>query len=283
MRDLSVFGKYVWNGEARTVSLTTLTDADKAANALEAIIQKGTILDLNNFISEWSNKRDTKDLINRAKSRIEELKSDSRVSAPILNNPNEATTSMIKGFLRNYPGHKDEQKIQKLSSGEFMELITAGTIAVSISGSSIDFTSAKITNKTNREIIVTIPLGIYFSSRSNSVQSMVVRTTKTVALSANGSITTSIATACMNIHKDIPTSKNDFSASELESNSKLFRVVKLLEKKNASYAVTQAAIWIVTDNPSNYELLNTLVYSGGGNLITSDDLAKAKEIVKEAG
>ena len=49
------------------------------------------------------------------------------------------------------------------------------------------------------------------------------------------------------------------------------------------YAVVQAAVWIVTDNPGDYTLLNTLVYSGGNSAINSDDLAIAKEIIREAG
>lgn len=281
-RDLSVFGNYIWNGETRTVSLTTLTEADKAKNALEAIIEKGNIRELNTFISQWSNKSDTENFINHAKVRIEELKSDSRVSASILNNPNEATASMIEEFLRNYPGHKDEQQIRALSIGELMELTKAGTIAVSITGNSIDFTSVKLTNKAKRDITVTISLGIYFSPQSNSVQSMVVRTPKTVTLSAKDSLTVSVATACMNIYRDIPTSANSFSVSTLDVESKLYRVVKLLDKKAVSYAVAQTAIWIVTDNPGDYELLNTLVYSDGEKLVSSGDLATAKEIVREA-
>ena len=112
---------------------------------------------------------------------------------------------------------------------------------------------------------------------------MVVRKPKTVTLSANETISVSISTACMNIHMDIPTSKNSFTIYALEENSKLARVMELLEESNASYAVTQAAVWIVTDNPSEYDLLNTLVYSNGAKAITADDLAKAKEIVRAAG
>ena len=282
LRDLSVYGSYVWEGKARTVSLTTLTETDKAATALEAIIDRGTIRELNNFISEWGNKSDTRDLTTRAATRIEELKSDSRVSNAILNRPNEATTSMIEEFLREYPGHKDEQKIRALDSGELMDLIKTGTVVVAVSGNSISFTSVKLTNKASRSITVTIPVGTYFSSQSSSVQNMAVRASKTVTISVNSSTTVDIATACMNINRDIPTSKNTFTASALEVNSKLLRVVKLLEQKNASYAVAQAAIWIVTDNPDDYTLLNTLVDSYGRSVISSSDLSKAKEIVREA-
>jgi hypothetical protein len=86
----------------------------------------------------------------------------------------------------------------------------------------------------------------------------------------------------MNIYRDIPTSSNGFSVSALENSSLLKRVMVLLDEKNASYAVTQAAVWIVTDNPSEYDLLNQLVDSYGNKVISASDLAKAREIVKEA-
>ena len=111
---------------------------------------------------------------------------------------------------------------------------------------------------------------------------MVVRGSKTVTLSSKNTVTVNIATACMNIDRDIPTSKSDFSVAALEVDSKLYRVMNLLEKEKATYAVAQAAVWIVTDNPSDYALLNTLT-SNGRNVISSSDLAKAKEIVRKAG
>ncbi|MCL2814970.1 MAG: thioester domain-containing protein, partial [Oscillospiraceae bacterium] len=183
----------------------------------------------------------------------------------------------------NEPPKPDPPKPEPLKEGDISALINAGVIAVSVTGNSIDFTSVKLTNKTNREITATIPLGTYFNSNSSSVQNMVVRKPITVTIAANESKSISVATACMNIAKDIPGSNNGFGVSALDTDSKLMRVMKLLEENNASYAVTQAAVWIVTDNPSDYDLLNTLVYSGGGRAISEDDLKKAREIVRLAG
>ncbi|MCL2059299.1 MAG: thioester domain-containing protein, partial [Oscillospiraceae bacterium] len=146
-----------------------------------------------------------------------------------------------------------------------------------------DFTSVTLTSKANRSLTVTIPIGTYFSPGSSSVQNMVVREPTTVTLGANSSTNVSVKTACMNIRRSIPNSNNTFSAQSLDGNAKLKRVVALCNEKKASYAVTQAAVWIVTDNPGDNSLLNTLVYSDGRRAISSDDLAKAKEIVREAG
>jgi predicted transcriptional regulator len=172
--------------------------------------------------------------------------------------------------------------VRALCEGDIFALVQSGAISVDVTGDSIKFTNVRLTNKTSRNINVTVPIGAYFAASSGSVQNMVVRIPETVTIQANSSASASIATACMNIHRSIPNSNNGFSVSILE-NSKLARVMALLKQNNASYAITQAAVWIVTDNPSEYDLLNTLVYQNGGRAISSDDLAKAQEIVRAAG
>ena len=50
--------------------------------------------------------------------------------------------------------------------------------------------------------------------------------------------------------------------------------------------MTQAAVWICTDNPSDYDLLNTLTRGGfggfgGTRVINEEALEEAKRIVRE--
>ena len=165
--------------------------------------------------------------------------------------------------------------------GFLMPLIASGSVSAKITGNSIDYTTVELTNTASQEITVTIPIGTYFNSNSGSVQNMAVREPKTATLKPGENTTLSIKTACMNISRDIPDTGSGFSAMTI-SNSKLERVLSLCYERDASYAVTQAAVWIVTDQPSDYTLLNTLTYNGG-SAISSDDLATAKEIVGAAG
>ncbi|MCL2058652.1 MAG: hypothetical protein FWH01_06285 [Oscillospiraceae bacterium] len=244
---------------------------------------EGTIPALDEYMEAWSQHEYADEYIALALALTESMKSDGSLSAPLLGNPKGVTNEDIDAFLRDFPGHIDELKVRALNEGDFIELMTSGVISLSIKGNSIENTNVTLTSKSNRDLTVTIPIGAYFDPGNTSVQNMVVREPKTLKLSAGGSTTTSIKTACMNIRRSIPNSSNTFSAQALDGDSKLKRVVALCDEKKATYAVTQAAVWIVTDNPSDNSLLSTLVYSGGGRAITSDDLAKAKEIVREAG
>ncbi|MCL2059296.1 MAG: hypothetical protein FWH01_09625 [Oscillospiraceae bacterium] len=238
---------------------------------------------MNGFIDTWSESEHAAEYVALARDIAESIKTDSSLSAPILQNLNDATNEAIDAFLQDFPGHMDEQKVRLLKEGDFIELMSTGIISISVKGNSIENTSVTLDSRSKRDLTVTIPIGTYFEPGNTGVQNMVVREAKTVKLNAEGSTTFSVKTACMNIRRAIPNSTNTFTAQVLDGDSKLRRVVALCEEKRATYAVTQAAVWIVTDNPGNNSLLSTLVYSGGRRAISSDDLAKAKEIVREAG
>ena len=253
------------------------------AIAQEKLDSAATIRDLQSFVDEWVDEPILDEFTNLAEVKIGELANDSGVSAPILKDPNNATDEMINDFLSDFPGHKDEEKIKNLFVGDYTDLIKSGMISVKISGNSIDYTSVIISNNSKRSVTVTIPIGAYFASNSSSVQNMAVRRPETVTIKSGSEKSVSIATACMNIRRAIPSDNNSFKASVITNNPKLVRVMKLLDEENASYAVAQAAVWYVTDNPGDNALLNTLVYSNGTKAISKDDLATAKDIVRRAG
>jgi len=238
---------------------------------------------LKGFLDEVRSKSGVKDLKQKAKDKIKKIRADSSLSAPILNNPAKATDKMIDKFLRDYPGHKDEKKVKGLNKGDFATMIGNGMLSVSVTGQSIDYTSISIKNKSKRSITVTIPFGTYFAPANGGVQNMIMREDMTVSLSGKGDTSLGVKTACMNIDRSIPGGSDSFSVGVLERNSRLVRVIKLCDKKGATYSVTQAATWIVTDDPGDYALLNTLVYVGGGRAISDSDLEEAKQIVNEVG
>jgi len=252
-------------------------------NAKSAFESAKNIRELLAFVNYWRDEPLAAEFVKLASTNIAEMRNNSTISAHILNNPNNATDRMINDFLADYPGHKDETNIKNLFVGDYIELLNSGTIAVSITGNSIDYTTVNIMNNSNRSLTVTIPLGAYFASASASVQNMAVRQPTTTTISAGSSNRVSVASACMNIRRVIPGSNDNFSAAVINNNPRLVRVLNLLNQENASFAVTQAAIWYVTDNPGDYALLNTLVYTGGRRAISQSDLDMAKDIVRRAG
>ena len=194
--------------------------------------------------------------------------------APTPSDPEDAPTS---------PASTEVPAPINENEGDLMSLLASGSISIKINGDIITMTTVELTNKTNRELKVTIPLGIYFSSNNSSVQSMIVREPSTVTLRAGSSSTVKIMTACMDISRAIPESRNEFTAKELGSNDKLAKVIALCYERNVSYTVTQAAVWIVTDNPGDFALVSTLINGNGDRVISSRDVATAREIVRDAG
>ncbi|MCL2813746.1 MAG: hypothetical protein FWD23_04015 [Oscillospiraceae bacterium] len=269
--------------EAAYERLFALEQTEKAERAFENASAKNTVKALNFFAAAWENSPYAADFLERAESRIKELQNDGSFSSAILENANSATKADIETFLADYPGHRDEAKIRGLVEGDIFTLTGSGVIELYITGDSIDYTTVRLKNKSIRNMTVIIPTGAYFAANSAGVQNMAVRETKTVSIRANDSTSVSIPTACMNIDKAVPDFNDGFKLSVLGTGSKLERVMFLLEQNNASYSVAQAAVWIVTDNPNEHDLLNTLVYSDGARAISSGDLARAREIVAEAG
>jgi tetratricopeptide (TPR) repeat protein len=256
--------------------------AEMAVTEYNAAVQAATVPALRAFIEKWEGSPYSADLPAGATARISGLLADRSLSAPLLTNPNGVTQAMLNDFLRDYPGHVDETRVRDLGRGDYMSLINSGAISVRIVGNSIDRTSVSITNTTARNLTVTIPVGAYFASSNANVQNMAVRTPHTVTVPANGSRTVQVNTTCMNIRLDIPNSNNTFSAAAMDANSRLARVLALCNARNVSFEVTQAATWIVTDNASDFTLMNTLTMNGR-SVITEAHIRTAREIVRDAG
>jgi hypothetical protein len=150
-------------------------------------------------------------------------------------------------------------------------------ISAQVKGSSIDLTSLTISNDTPFGVTVAVPLGTYFGA-SGSVQNMVVLNSKEMFVSPGSSATKKIDTACMNIERSIPDSTDVMSVNSLDTASRLARLVEVLDENDCYYDVSQAAVWLVTDNPGDYALLHTL-YDGYSDVISDDELALAKQMV----
>ena len=101
--------------------------------------------------------------------------------------------------------------------------------------------------------------------------------------------------ACANRPRRIPESDDHFTAERLENGAELAIAAQALSAAKASEAVTQAGVWIISDNAS-YDDLGTLVQSGpetlpsgvviyhsGDRVIREDDAARALKILNEAG
>ncbi|MCL1823964.1 MAG: hypothetical protein FWG44_07145 [Oscillospiraceae bacterium] len=172
-----------------------------------------------------------------------------------------------------------EEEPPEMITDDYISLTEAGYISVAITGNRIDVTDVSVLNHSDKIITVLIPIGAYFKADNDSVQDMAVRTPAVITIFPNVEAVLEVDTCCMNIHKNIPDSGNSFTAGFLpDSQSKLKDTLTFLDLENESFAVTQAAVWLITDNASDYDLLNTLVQDGGESIISRSNLDKAKEI-----
>jgi len=116
---------------------------------------------------------------------------------------------------------------------------------------------------------------------------MVTTGTTTQSVGAGGSVMVSCQAACADRVRDIPGSGDSFSVQRSPHQQELASLTPVLDKAGASFAVRQAAVWIVTDN-ATYSELGILVrrpaYGGPGTrVIKENDAARAMKLCDQAG
>jgi hypothetical protein len=134
-------------------------------------------------------------------------------------------------------------------------------------------------NNSTQELNVIVEPGTWFQAGSSSVQNMLVTAKYTVSLGSNESKTVYVDTACMNMTRDIPGSSNSFTISYHDSSSKLAKLAKYVDEHNTSYPVIQCAVWMITDNASGSQLLQSLVDQSGRSVVDQSDVDEARRIV----
>ena len=158
-----------------------------------------------------------------------------------------------------------------------MDLVNAGTASVAISCGSIDWATVTVKNLSDEEISFTATPGTFLSANSTSYQNMLLMETCGGRLSAGESRSYSLDTCCMNRTRHIPEEGNGFSLS-VSSNQLLQRLSEYCQNNSTTYAVRQAATWIITDN-ATYRDCGILSYSGGRSVISQEAYDTAQELI----
>jgi outer membrane protein assembly factor BamD (BamD/ComL family) len=218
-----------------------------------------------------------------AEKLIKQMQDDSSYSEKYFEEP---TLDMLDEFILNYPGHKDTAKALELRKDFIGDIYSLGQkeylAAVGV-GDSITRTRIIVENRTESKLIVTLPFGMYFAANSGYIQNMIIREEKTLVIEAGRKKSIYINTACMNIYRDIPNEDSYFGITMLNDDSPLIPLLRVLAFNNASFAVAQAAVWQITDNPGKDIILGTLEYKENGtNAITEDDYNEALRLIDMA-
>lgn len=172
------------------------------------------------------------------------------------------------------------------SPQDIVDLLAAGKIEVQTEGSGIQSVSLRVRPRTPYPVYVRVPVGTFFVSRNSSSQNMVATEERSLTLTEDDWASLSMPAACANRPRDIPGDRDSFRVQRSPQQAHLARLMPVLDKAGVSYAVRQAAVWIVTDN-ADYEDLGILISSRGGyggtRVINETAAANAMRICDEAG
>jgi hypothetical protein len=122
-----------------------------------------------------------------------------------------------------------------------------GMISVSAKGSTIEKSFIHLKNLTDSIISITISKGIWLSSTDENYQNMLILNESSVTVPPFGEANHGVATACMNLFRDVPGSNVSFTIRSLEGSDTLLLLLDAFEREKYSNAVKQAAVWIITD------------------------------------
>ena len=129
------------------------------------------------------------------------------------------------------------------------------------------------------------PVGIYLYNKSGACQNMLITNIDvddSYIMDPGDVIYVTADTACMNLHRDIPSSNEKYSLKLLDSKSPLIKLAELFAAGDYSYDVRQAAVWIITDKASFSDtqiLSNSITMQ---SLIDKDEYNTALSLVKKA-
>lgn len=172
------------------------------------------------------------------------------------------------------------------SPQDIVDLLAAGKIAVETEGSGIENVSVRVKPRVPYPVYVRIPVGTFFVSRNSASQNMVATEERSEMLTEDDWVPLYVPAACANRPRDIPDDQDSFRVQRSPQQAELARLMPVLDQNSVSYAVRQAAVWIVTDN-ADYEDLGILIASrggyGGSRVINETEAARAMQICDEAG
>ena len=162
-----------------------------------------------------------------------------------------------------------------------LEAVKKKYVRFSANGISIQSSKINLENITDMNLNLTIPAGTFLSANSSGYQNMVLTKPTDIVLNARQRYSQNVSTACMNIHRSIPGDNNTFGLAQRDNNHLLTKVIKLFNDGNYSYAVKQAAVWIVTDG-ATYSSMGILQNQSRQRIISNDDYKQAVSIVNQA-
>ena len=164
---------------------------------------------------------------------------------------------------------------------DLADLLTQKKVQVEVLGSDIENVTVRVRRTGTEPVTVDIAAGTFFESNNANAQNMVGTSPESVTITNNGWTTLVINAACASAPRDIPTSTDRFAVKRLPDESEIAIAARAVSAAHASTAVSQAAIWIISDD-ADYDNLGELV-EGASRVINQTEAAQAMKILDRAG
>lgn len=141
-----------------------------------------------------------------------------------------------------------------------VEAIARGDASAEIVGAGIENARVRVVIAAGNagSVKFTIPRGAILAASDPAVQSMVVR--HAVQLDGGAAQPTSIDVACLNLARHVPGPRDQLLLLSQTEPADILKLLDLLERERAEFAVVQASLWILTDD-ADYQKLGTLASS----------------------
>ncbi len=173
---------------------------------------------------------------------------------------------------------------------ELSEAIDRGLVKASFAGKDIEGLVVTVQRLEKADVEIELHPGSMFLASGGRVQDMVLLEHVKFKLSTDSPFTITVRVACAKLHRAIPGGKDVFSFRPKSDKPELALVAKAVAGQDLDFAVVQAAVWIVTDDP-HYNDLGVLKKTLSGlpanpnsdRLIGANETVMALKLLDEVG
>jgi len=132
-----------------------------------------------------------------------------------------------------------------------IEALREGLLDVQSTGSGLTYIRLALDSCTDQPLKVKIPKGTIFTPTHSSTQNMISVTESEITVSPHELVSEPIRSACINMHRDVPTETDEFVVRECDEVDDLGRLIRTNAFSNCNdNELQQFAVWTISDNPS---------------------------------
>jgi HEAT repeat protein len=178
-----------------------------------------------------------------------------------------------------------ESNISSLTTLTLMDAIQNKEINVEMKGAGLTSVNMHVKKQRQRPLRIIVPVGTLFINEDQSYQNMISLEERIIRLTNNVKQSVFIKAASTNAYRNIPNASSIFNIRLSPGYSELQKLSAIIESEYPSMPVSQAAVWIVTNDIARKELDSLLRIIGNRQFdrITTEQIVMSMNLVESAG